>query len=101
MAMSKWKDIARLGDKAEKQRETTFEAAMIAALGKEKKTTQPVSPAVGPTPPVPQQANSLASGAIAITVTENGKTTTYTDLNAVPLAFRQKIVVAWLSKPSL
>jgi hypothetical protein len=96
--MATWKNVLKLGDKEEKQRESAFEAAMLAELAKAK----PAPPRSQP--PVVAKLSTPAAvpntDAVAITVTEAGKTTTYTDLAAVPVALRQRIVNAWLSSPS-
>jgi len=91
--MPKWKHIARLSEREEKSREAAFEAEMLAALAADK--SEP--PAVSSTPPVaePPPATVPASDAIQITVTQNGQTTQYDNLESVPWQVQQRILTAW------
>jgi hypothetical protein len=86
--MRNWKDIGKLSSKQEKDRESAFEAAMLTELAHEK------PPKKGPPPP------GGTADTVAISVTQNGKTTTYHDLDTVPPALRQRILNAWSSKPA-
>ena len=81
--MPKWKDVSKLSPKEESKREAAFEAAMIEELAGNKAPQQP--------PTVP------AIDVITISVTEDGKTTTYSDLASVPLSVRQRILNVWLT----
>jgi hypothetical protein len=90
--MAKWNNIFKLGEKDEKQRESAFEAAMMAELAKVKAASPPKPPPIAP-------ILAPASDSISITATEAGKTTTYTDLAAVPVTLRQRVMNAWLAAP--
>ena len=79
--MPGWKNIL---DSEEKKRAAAFEAQMLATLAKDK----PAAP-VTPPPVVP------ARDGIQITVTANGQSTPYNNLEAVPDPVRQKILNAW------
>lgn len=81
--MPKWKEISKLSSKEASKREAEFEAAMIEELAKSKAPHQPTV--------------EQATDSITISVTEDGKTTTYSDLASVPLALRQRILNVWLS----
>ena len=91
--MSKWKDsLSKISGKSEKEREAAFEAAMLAEIAKDK----PKQPS--PTAASPLQSSSPPSAdSITISVTEDGKTTTYSDLASVPLSLRQRVLNVWLS----
>lgn len=94
--MSKWKEgLSKISGKSEKEREAAFEAAMLAELAKGK-PAQSAQPAQAQ-PPQQPVVSASAPDAISITITENGKTTTYPNLVSVPLPLRQKIVSAWLA----
>jgi hypothetical protein len=95
--MANWKSILKLSDKEEHQREAAFEAAMMAELTKVKPSPAPAQPPVVARPSVPVAPPK--TDAVAITVTQAGKTTTYTDLATVPVALRQRIMNAWLASP--
>ena len=79
--MPGWKNIL---DSEEKKRAAAFEAQMLATLAKDK----PAAP-VTPPPVVP------ARDGIQITVTANGQSTPYNNLEAVPAPVRQQILNAW------
>ena len=89
--MPKWKDIARLSDQEEKAREAAFEAQMLAMIAQSKSpppaTTSPASAA-----PVHDD--------IQISVADNGQTTLYNNLEAVPWPVRQRIMNAWRASPT-
>ena len=83
--MLKWKDITRLSDQEACKREAAFEAEMLAAL----QVDEPRQPATAPPPEV-----RIRDG-IQITVTENGHTTYYRNLETVPAPVRQRILNVW------
>ena len=83
--MMKWKDISRLSDSEAQRREATFEAEMLALLN----TGEPPRPTAAPAPAIPIQDG------IRISVTQNGHTTHYSNLEAVPLVVQQRILKAW------
>jgi TM2 domain-containing membrane protein YozV len=87
--MSKWKDIARLSDQEAKKREAAFEAEMLSTLAPGRS-----QPPAAPHPPI----IPIRDG-IQISVSENGHTTNYTNLETVPLSVRQRIMSVWLSAP--
>jgi hypothetical protein len=89
--MSPWKDIGKLSAKDEAKREAEFQARLLAELNT---GTAPKPAAPRPSTPAPTAAEG-----ISLTVTEAGKAVTYSTLESVPLAVRQRIVNAWLSKP--
>src|SRR5437870_2848740 len=86
--MPGWKNI--LSDSDEKKRAAAFEAEMLAMLAKEKSATadKPAAPATPP--PVPQVRDG-----IQITVTANGQSTLYNNLESVPAPVRRQILNAW------
>lgn len=83
--MPKWKDIAGLSAQEERAREAAFEAEMLAMITTAK--SQP--PDASPTPAV-----STRDG-IQISVTDDGQTTLYSNLETVPWPVRQRIMNAW------
>lgn len=87
--MSRWKNISGLSDQKAKQREAAFEAEMLAAL----QTNEPQPRVTSATPP-----NPIRNG-IQISVTENGRTTQYNELELVPLPVRQQILNVWQPRP--
>ncbi len=89
--MSKWKDIAKLSDQDAKKREAAFEAEMLASFRKDE--SQPSL-----TPPAP--VIPIRDG-IQISVTDNGHTTHYTNLETVPVPVRTRIMNAWRPSASL
>jgi hypothetical protein len=91
--MPKWKDIAKLSDQEAKNREAAFEAEMLAALAPGKSEPPAASPppaaTASQTPTVP-----LRDG-IQISITDNGHTTNYNNLETVPWPVRQRIMDVW------
>jgi len=83
--MPAWKDIGRLSDSDEKKRAAAFEAQALASLAKD----SPAPTGQPPTPAVPVRDG------IQITVTVNGQTTHYPNLETVPAPVRQRILNAW------
>ena len=97
--MSKWKEnLSKISSKSERDRVAAFEAAMIAELAKGKESQSP-----RPSPAQPSQQAVAPSSVmplvevVTITVTENGKPTTYPNLASVPVGLRQRIVNEWLA----
>jgi hypothetical protein len=88
--MSKWKDIAKLSDQDAKKREAAFEAEMLASVQKD----VPQPSLASPVPTV------LIRDGIQISVTENGHTTHYKNLETVPLPLRARIMNAWQPSPN-
>jgi hypothetical protein len=89
--MPEWKDIARLSDQEEKTREAAFEARMLAMIAQDE--SQPS------TTTSPASAAPVHDG-IQVSVTENGQTIHYNDLEAVPWPVRQRIMNAWRPSPT-
>jgi hypothetical protein len=108
--MPDWKTIAKLSDREAKTREAEFEAQMLALLAQGE--SKP-SAAVAPTPPVQSRSASVplavvpapsspisARDGIQISVTNNGQTALYNNLESVPVAVRQQIINAWILSPA-
>jgi len=92
--MAKWKDkLAKLSPKSEQSREAAFEAEMMALVGQE------TEPSTTPAPPSSSSHPVGTQNSIAIILTEDGRETTFTNLESVPLEVRQRIVAAWLGGP--
>jgi TM2 domain-containing membrane protein YozV len=96
-SVPKWKDIARLSAREEKSREAAFEAQTLAAVAadKSKPSVDPPAPPVADPPP----STAPVRDAIQISVTENGQTTRYDNLETVPSQVRQRILSAWRPAP--
>jgi hypothetical protein len=96
--MPDWKTIAKLSDREAKTREAQFEAETLALITQ----GNPPAPATAPTPsattspvaPVP------IHDSIQVSVTDNGQTTHYNNLQAVPGPVRQQIMNAWILAPA-
>jgi hypothetical protein len=125
--MSVFKNIAKLSDKEAKTREAQFEAEMLALVAETSPPMPPVTPrssaaaspkpqgATSPTqsdviwPPLPTTtspatispvASALVANGIQISVTANGQTTQYANLESVPASVRQQIVNTWIGSPA-
>jgi hypothetical protein len=85
-----WNNISRLSDSDEMKRAAAFEAQALAALAK-------VSPSPSGQPPAaaPQTPGAPARDGIQISVTADGQTTHYTNLETVPVPVRQRILNLW------
>ncbi|HXI84961.1 MAG TPA: hypothetical protein VNL17_12815 [Verrucomicrobiae bacterium] len=91
--MPDWKDIAKLSDKDAKTREAQFEAEMLALIAQ----GDSPAPAGSPTPSartLPAPSIPIRDG-VQISVTANGQTAHYNNLEAVPAPVRQQIMSAW------
>src|ERR1700679_3013874 len=112
--MPDWKNIARLADKDAKTREAQFEAEMRAMIAQDSlqppgapappAKTPPVSHsasvplAVVPAPPTP--SSFPLNDSIQISITANGQTTQYNNLESVPGNIRQQIMSVWIGSPA-
>jgi hypothetical protein len=97
--MPKWTDIAKLSDQEAKTREAQFEAEMLALVAQgEPQPPAAVAPAPSattlPVAPVPTHDG------IQISVTANGQTSRFNNLEAVPGPVRQHIMSAWIGSPA-
>jgi len=97
--MPDWKTIAKLSDKDAKTREAQFEAEMLALIAQgEHSKPSAATPAPSATTlsvtPVP------AHDGIQISVTTNGQSAHYNNLQEVPGEIRQHIMSAWIASPS-
>jgi hypothetical protein len=117
------KNIAKLSDRDAKTREAQFEAEMLALAAQ----GAPPNPAASPRPPAATSPTSLdmiwpplpattspapsattlpaqtvvpVRDGIQISVTDNGQTTRYNNLEAVPGPVRQHIMSAWIGSPA-
>jgi hypothetical protein len=111
--MPKWSNIAKLSERQEKTRAAQFEAQMLAMLAPHQPSpashTPPPHPEYLPSAQPPPSAHATPSPAITtpipdaiqISVTANGLTTTYNNLQSVPPPLRQQIVNTWLTTPTL
>ena len=108
--MPKWTDIAKLSDREANAREAEFEAQMLALLAQGE--SKPPA-AVAPAPPVQSRSASVplavvpvpsspifARDGVQISVTDNGQTTLYNNLESVPVPVRQQIMNAWILSPA-
>lgn len=86
--MPDWKNIT---ESAEKKRAAAFEAQMLAMLAKD----QPAAVEKSAAPVTPKPPAVPARDGIQITVTANGETAHYFDLEGVPSPVRQQILNAW------
>jgi len=96
--MPDWKDIAKLSDREAKTREAQFEAEMLALIAQ----GDSPPPAASPTPSVttlPAPTVIPVRDGIRISVTANGQTARYNNLEAVPAPVRQQIMSAWIASP--
>jgi hypothetical protein len=96
--MPDWKDIAKLSDREAKTREAQFEAEMLAMVAQGESQAPAASPA--PSTPTLPTSTVLIRDAIQISVTDNGQTTRYNNLEAVPRPVRQQIMSAWIASPA-
>ena len=97
--MPDWKTIARLSDKDAKTREAQFEAEMLALAAQ----GSPQTPAASPVPAattLPTPTVVATRDGIQISVTSNGQTTRYSNLESVPGPIRQHIMSAWIGSPA-
>src|ERR1700722_7247789 len=96
--MPDWKTIAKLSDKDAKTREAQFEAEMLALIAQGDSKPSATSPTPStttlPVAPVPTQDG------VQISITTNGQTTRYNNLEAVPGPLRQHIMSAWIGSPA-
>jgi len=128
--MPNWKNIAKLSDRDARAREAEFEAQMLAMTvqvepqepappPRPSAATSPTPPAAtsptstdviwpplptttSPTPPstISPVASAPVVNTIQILVTDNGQTTRYNNLEAVPGPVRQHIMSAWIGSPT-
>jgi hypothetical protein len=96
--MPGWKDITKLSESDEKKRAAAFEAQMLASLAKD--LPAPAKPPPRVAPPTPPPAVRPCDG-IQISVTANGQTTNYANLETVPVPVRQRILNTWFPAPDL
>jgi len=96
--MPDWKDITKLSDREAKIREAQFEAEMLALLAQDGTQTPAASPA--PSATTSPIAPAPTPDAIQISVTDNGQTTRYSNLDNVPVSVRQRIMNAWIVSPA-
>jgi hypothetical protein len=96
--MPDWKTIAKLSDREARTREAQFEAEMLAMIAQGGPQTPVASPAPS-TPTLPASTVPIRD-AIQISVTDNGQTTLYNNLENVPGPIRQQIMNAWIVSPT-
>jgi hypothetical protein len=97
--MPDWNTIAKLSDREAKTREAQFEAEMLAMIAQ----GGPQSPVASPAPSttaLPTPTVVAIRDGIQISVTDNGQTTRYSNLETVPGPIRQQIMNAWILSPA-
>jgi len=99
--MPDWKDITKLSDREAKIREAQFEADMLALLAQDGPQTPAIPAQPGsPVGAVSNRDSAPTPDAIQISVTDNGQTTRYNNLENVPVSVRQRIMNAWIVSPA-
>ena len=96
--MPDWKDIAKLSDREARTREAQFEAEMLALIAQGESPAPTASPTPSATT-LPASTLPIRDG-VQISVTANGQTAHYNNLEAVPAPVRQQIMSAWIASPS-
>src|SRR5260221_1194625 len=89
--------ITKLSEQEAKKREAAFEAEMLALLSRNKVESPVATPVATPsTPPTasPAPVDRPRDG-IQVSVTENGQTTIYQNLEAVPSVIRNRMMSSW------
>ena len=97
--MADWNTIAKLSDREAKTREAQFEAEMLAMVAQGESQTPAPAPAPSTTT-LPTPTVVATRDGIQISVTDNGQTTRYSSLEAVPGPVRQQIMNAWILAPA-
>ena len=97
--MADWNTIAKLSDREAKTREAQFEAEMLAMVAQGESQTPTPAPAPSTTT-LPTPTVVATRDGIQISVTDNGQTTRYSNLETVPGPVRQQIMSAWIVSPA-
>jgi hypothetical protein len=96
--MPDWKDITKLSDREAKTREAQFEAEMLALIANGE-SPKPAPTSVGAVSNRDSAPSPVHDG-VQISVTANGQTAHYNNLEAVPTPVRQRIMNAWNLAPT-
>src|ERR1035441_4156080 len=97
--MPDWNTIAKLSGREAKNSAAHVEAEMLAMAAQANSPIPAASPAPS-NPTLPTPTVVATRDGIQISVTDNGQTTRYSSLEAVPGPVRQQIMNAWILAPA-